>query len=163
MRTWSDASGVDRVLAVFLYVEASGSWLYTCVKVPDEIWDQLEARGDHQIGFQEILAPVLTFGTWPHLLNRCSWTAFLDNQGAMHGLLNASCRSFEMNAVAGKFWLELAVRDVIFHALRVESKSNVADGPTRADLTWALRLRAVWFEPVFPVWAKEVWGLSIVQ
>ncbi len=45
VRTWSDASGVDRDLAVFVYIEASAAWHVTSVTVPDSVWDQLEETG----------------------------------------------------------------------------------------------------------------------
>ena len=72
VRTWTDASGLSRILAVFLFMEDAGIWEWTSVRLPDSIWDQLEARGDHQIGFQEVAAPMLALATWPSTLVRCS-------------------------------------------------------------------------------------------
>ena len=159
LRTWSDAAGASRVLAVFLYDERNGAWLYTAAEIPERIWQQLADRRDHQIGYQEIAAPWLALATWPELLMDCLWTNYMDNQGSMHSLLNGSCTAPEQNIGAGKFWLRLAEANVDFQAYRVESKSNLADGPTRFDLQWVGRLGASFTPPVYPLWAFQVWEM----
>ncbi len=64
-----------------------------------------------------------------------------------------------MNLVAGKCWMELALRQVCLRAWRVESKSNLRDGPTRSDVQWVDRLGAVYTDPVLPDWLYRVWSL----
>ena len=108
---------------------------------------------------QEIVAPAFALGTWPDLLRRCALVSFFHTQGALHGLTNGSCNVSENNALAGKFWMDLALRDIACHALRVTSKPNVADGPPRYELGWVRELHAEFVSPYFPDWAWEVWKL----
>ena len=145
---------------MFLFCETGAAWYYTFMDFPLEVYLCLLQRGDHQIGFQELAAPMLALATWPSLFQRCMWSAFLDNQGALHATINASSKSAEQNIAVGKVWLALAAADVRFHALRVESKSNVADGPTRDDYAWVVRLKAKYVPPVLPGWLYQVWDLS---
>ena len=43
------------------------------------------------------------------------------------------------------------------HGARVESKANIADGPTRDDFEHLTALQAVFVEPVLPPWIYEIW------
>ena len=85
------------------------------------------------------------------------WSAFIDNQGVVHNLLKGTAASEEANFLVGKLWLELAVDETALFVQRVESKSNVADAPTRGSLDYLTKLSAGWREPVFPVWFSDIW------
>ena len=158
VRTWYDASGVGRWVAVFLFVD--GQWYWTRAQVAQAFLDTLLARRDNYIGMQELLAPILALGTWPDTFKAVLWTAWLDNQGVLHSLLKGSSGSPEANELVGSLWLSLARDFVDLFCARVESKSNVADGPTRNCFQWVEKLRAIWTEPSWPRWAESVWTSS---
>ena len=156
MRTWSDASGVDRIVAVFCLSDSG--WRWTRATVSERFIDDLLPRGDNYIGILELMAPILALGTWPGEFVNKLWTAWIDNQGALHALLKGSCGSPEMNILVGRMWLSLEVRSVSLFAARVESAANVADGPTRHCLEWVQRLNATFDAPCWPAWAGSLWS-----
>ena len=155
VRTWSDASGVDQLVAVFLLVD--GAWRYTSAPAPSALVSQFLPRGDNQIGMLELLAPILAVGTWPQTFCNVLWTAWIDNQGVLHDLLKGGSLAEDANVLIGRLWLSLASSNTALYVERVESKSNVADGPTRHDFSDVTRLHASFSEPVWPTWASEIW------
>ena len=81
-----------------------------------------------------------------------------DNQGVLHNILSGSSRSSEMNILVGRMWLVLAHLNTYMFAARVESKSNVADGPTRDDLYNVIRVKATYVAPIWPQWTVNMWN-----
>ena len=105
VRSWTDASGVDRIVAAVICVD--GAWMYTFVQVSEQFLATLIPRKDNYFGFLEMLGPVLAFGTWPQYIGSSLWTNFIDNQGVLHGYLKGSSLSQELKAVIGHLWLEV--------------------------------------------------------
>ena len=62
-----------------------------------------------------------------------------------------------MNEIVGRLWLQLDVLQTDLFVQRVESKANVADGPTRHFLEEVEKLGAVYCSPVLPVWLENLW------
>lgn len=133
--------------------------MWTAIQTPDHIWDQLVERGDNQIGIQEMPGVVLAWGTFRRFLQGSLWTAFVDNDGVLGAILKGGSGAPEVNIAVGQLWLDLATDVVGLHAARVESKANVADGPSRGDFSEVHRLGAVWTEPVLPPWAYDLWAI----
>ena len=73
-------------------------------------------------------------------------------------LVKGSSLGPELNELVGRMWLHLAKEQVAMFCARVESKSNVADEPTRYNLDWVNNLSAMWTDPVWPSWADAVWA-----
>ena len=59
--------------------------------------------------------------------------------------------------------MAVAELGVDLHAARVESAANIADGPTREDLSMIEHLGAKYCEPVLPEWIHDVWHADVVQ
>ena len=57
----------------------------------------------------------------------------------------------------GKVWMAVASIDADLHVARVESAANIADGPTREDLSKLEQLSASFVEPCLPHWIHDVW------
>ena len=129
------------------------------MRTPDHVWDQLLDREDQQIGVQEMLAVLLTWGTFQCHLSESLWTCFVDNDGVLGAILKGSSRAPEVNIAVGHLWLALAQQSVGLHVARVESGANVSDGPTREEFGDLQRLGAVWVEPVLPPWVCDLWGI----
>ena len=55
-------------------------------------------------------------------------------------------------------WLQLAFLCVDIVFVRVESKANVADGPTRDDLTLLIELSALENPARLPGWLRDLWS-----
>ena len=128
---WTDASGADRLLAAVI---ASPSGIFFArARVPDWIWRQSLPREDHQIGVQEALAIWLLVSSFKSRLLDCLVSVFVDNDGVSASFINGSSDCPEVNAMVAVFWIQMAELrcDAVFH--RVESASNIADGPTRPE------------------------------
>ena len=107
--------------------------VYADCKSPDDWWDILSQRGDNQIGNQEMLSVVLALSTLGSLIDGAVVTLFCDNAGALHGLLKGRSRCCETNQMIGRTWFEVMRRRIGLRLLRVQSKANIADLPSRKD------------------------------
>ena len=100
---------------------------------------------------------MLALGTFGDLLAGALWSAYVDNQGVLGAMVRGSCSAPEANLAIGRAWLDLAETGVGLHMVRVESKANVADGPTREGSTTLEFLGASYVEPRLPPWAYDLW------
>ena len=155
LRTWTDASGADRWIAAVL--ECKGQWLYTRMQTPQIVWAQLLERRDNQIGLQELLAIVLALGTFPNWLTGSLWSTYCDNDGVLGAVLRGGSAVADANLIVGKLWLEVARMQISLYLHRVESKANIADGPTRYDFGMLEELGAQYVVPVLPEWMCDLW------
>ena len=156
--SWSDAAGASTWIAAV--VRWKGTFFWTRVKTPRHILQQLTPREDSQIGFQELLGLVLVLGTFPDLVSGSLWVGFCDNDGVTHALSKGGGHNTECNLLIGKVCLHLASVDCDLHVGRVESKSNIADGPTREDLSLLEQLEAVFVSPILPEWISDIWHVK---
>ena len=67
--------------------------------------------------------------------------------------------AFDHNAAIARVWPHLAELGVAPHVVRVETSCNVADGPTRDDFRFLVRLNARWREPAWPEWIEDYWTI----
>ena len=102
-----------------------------------------------------MLAVVLALGTFELQLREALVLLFVDNDGVRESLMRGSSRAAEVNMLAGSTWLQLASWRTALYTARVESKANVADGPTRDDLSLVARLSATFVQPVWLSWAWQ--------
>ena len=63
----------------------------------------------------------------------------------------------DLNMGIGKTWLMIAGAGLALHVVRVESNANVADGPTRDDLSFLEELGADFVDPILPDWVRHLW------
>ena len=99
-RLWTDASGVRRWLCGVLHT--NGGWFWTSMQVPQEVWDQLLDREDHQIQYQEFLAIVLaveTFGIADAMI-----LGFVGNNSVLAAIPKGSSRNPEVALGIAKLW-----------------------------------------------------------
>ena len=88
-------------------------------------------------------------------------TCYVDNNGVLGGLLRGSCAAADLNQAIGRIWLDIAKLQVGLYVVRVESRANIADGPTREYLDLLYELDAVFVEPKLPEWCKEMWAFPV--
>ena len=100
---------------------------------------------------------MLALGTWPEVFKEVLWTAFIDNSGALHALVHGTLLAPEANEIVGRPWLNVAAQQVALFSQRVESKANIADGPTRHDLSEVSKLGSTFLEPCMPAFIDKVW------
>ena len=129
------------------------------MRVPDHLWNQMLLRHDNQITVQEMLAVVLLMGTFRDVLRGALLLLFIDSDGVRHALQRGTGGPPEVALLVGKFWLEAAELHLGAYTARVESKANIADGPTREDVSVLLSLHATQHRAVWPEWAQSLWAM----
>ena len=77
----------------------------------------------------------------------------------MSAIIKGSSRLPEVNSGIGRLWLDMARERIALVLARVESKANVADGPTRDVFDYLDRLDAKYIEPLLPTWCKDLWSI----
>ena len=125
--------------------------------VPDAVWEQLIPRRDEQISMQEFLAVPLLLATFSAVLKEQLLMLAVDNQGVLGALISGRAGVEDLNMGIGKLWLMIADAGISLHVVRVESKANIADGPSRGHLELLEDLSAVFVDPVLPPWVHTLW------
>lgn len=157
VRMWVDAAGKSRMLAAVL---ADGSEVKYCRSVaPEEWWQLLLLREDNQITCQEGLSVMLGSWTFRHALRDTVLTLFVDNAGIVGSLLRGSSKNIEVNQMVGRWWWEMMDMNCGVRILKVHTDANVADGPTRSNVSILKRLGAVEVQPLFPDWLGQLWSV----
>ena len=134
---------------------------------PAQILDDLVQRNDGMIGVLELLAVLLVLETWKEALRYARWQAYIDNDGVLHSIINASIRAIDVNRIVGKLWKSLHTLATDLTAFRIESKANIGDAPCRVDDEEELhdlkRLGAEFVNPSLPPFLYTVWAAPTHQ
>ena len=152
---WTDAAGAARGLAAVLY--CAGKFYFTVAKTPQHVWDQFLERGYNQIGCQEMLAVGIGFYTFESLVRGTHCLAFVDHEGVRAALQHGGTRAPEVSMLVHHFWQAVAQSSVAWFTARVESKANVADGPSRDNFSEMIALEAICQPVRWPPWALQLW------
>ena len=88
-------------------------------------------------------------------------TLAIDNLGVVGNLIAGRSSAADHNAAIAQVWLDIAAMNVAPHFLKVDTACNLADGPTREDLSLIQRLGATWLEPRWPAWAMDFWRMNV--
>ena len=135
-----------------------GRWLWTRYWLPDSVWEQLLPQRDDQICMQELLAVPLAYCTFAAVVEGALWFLYVDNQGVLHGLLSGRAGADDLNYAVGQAWLDMTSMGISMTGTRVESKANVADGPTRDYFEILVNKGATFVEPRLPSWVFSLWA-----
>ena len=129
---------------------------------PSGILDNMLQRNDGMIGVLELLAVLLVLETWKDTFQYARWQAYIDNDGVLYSIINASCKAPDINLIVGKFWKSLHSLSTDLTAFRVESKANIGDAGSRIadegelhDLNY---LHAKFVDPRLPSFLYTVWA-----
>ena len=157
---WTDAAGPTRwIAAVQLCLQGTqATWSYTAMVLPLHIWEQLLDRRDHQIAYQEFVAILLAVESF--VLSQCLVFMFIDNDSVLYSVVKGRGSNPEVNIGIGRLWMEFASRHVAPQFVRVESKANLADGPTRNNFVHLETLDAVFVKPQLIPWTYDVWSFG---
>ena len=162
VQMWTDASGEGEIMAAVLKLpgetQQEDVWLVTSIKMPEFVKNQLHYREDHQIGIQEALGIVLGLTTFQRELNDTLLLDFQDNVGVLGAVLKGSSGCLELNIIVNHIWVQVAQNKIGLHLARVESKANIADGPTRGRWDLLQKLGAERRQPQWPNWLKALWN-----
>ena len=84
-----------------------------------------------QIGQLEIFAGPVALDTWSELLQNKKVIHFIDNDAASASLIKGYSPTVDSCELVGEYWIRAAALRMSVYIDRVESKSNIADAPSR--------------------------------
>jgi len=106
------------------------------------------APEEHHINVLEGCAGPVSLDTWPELVEDAESVHFVDNDAAAAALVAGYSASAPQAEIVGGYHQRAAKGRSLIFIDRVESKSNLADGPTRGDVSLVVALGAVKADPV---------------
>ena len=144
-------------------VLTSGGGMFAVLEVSDpKAADWLRRLSSEQrINECEALAALLGICAFGHILGGCDILHFIDSAAAEGSLVKGLSKSRTLSAIPGVYWTQVSLRHAAVWIGRVPSKLNIADGPSRGDLSevsahgWA---RAVAWLPDPEAWAALLGG-----
>ena len=86
--------------------------------------------------------------------------SFIDigaNDGVLFSMIKGGAGPLDLNMAVGQTWLEFARMHVGALFGRVESASNIADGPTRDCLKYLVKRKAQCLPAEMPPWVHTLW------
>ena len=104
-----------------------------------------------------MLAVSLGVSTFVHLMRGALVISYVDNDGARAAIQHGGNRSYEVSHLVHYLWIEVSRQSVGWYTARVESHANIADAPSRGDLSAMRALGAIMYAPRWPEWALELW------
>ena len=119
---------------------------YTMAAVPPEVVEAWLPRKNY-IGLVELFAGPVALDTWSAKLANRHVIHFVDNNGALVALVKGYSKVGDCIKIASDYWLRAASHRVFTYVDRVESKSNLSDGPSRFDVKLVESLGAKFIEP----------------
>ena len=148
---YTDASDVpgrspQRLLGAVLFDPLDRSLLFSSWTVSDAIVSQWLQKESY-MGQLELLAAPFAFSTWRDRIQNRSVILFIDNDSAAASLVRGYSPKVDSGAIVGEFWLLVAQLRARVYIDRVESKSNIADGPSRNQFDEVESLGGLWTSP----------------
>ena len=124
----------------------AASLLYTMCPVPPAFIATWLPKKTH-IGQLEIFAGVVALDTWPELVGDSYLLHFRDNDSATACLIAGYSAKVDSTKIVGEYWLRRAKHKCFVYVNRVETHSNISDGPSRLDPSEVVALGAQFTEP----------------
>ena len=85
----------------------------------------------------------MALATWPEVFLGSDFIHCIDNDNASSALINGYSPQSDSVKIVGDYWLQAALLGAYPYIDRVESKSNISDGPSRGYLEEVLSIGAV--------------------
>ena len=120
--------------------------LHTFWKVPENMISKWLPKQSY-MGQLELLAAPVALATWQKLLTGKRVIHFVDNDSASACLVKGYSPLTDSCALVGEYWLTACHHSIDPYIERVESKSNLADGPSRLDCLILESLKSIFTPP----------------
>ena len=114
---------------------------------PLAFWLPPKAETERVIFQLELLAALIAIKHWASRLRGAAVRLWIDNESARFGLISGYSSNPWAARIISEIWVQLAVMDCAFFVERVPTKENIADGPSRKDLSLLAALNI----PIHPV------------
>ena len=133
----------QRLLGAVLFIPETQRLLYSSQMVPENIINKWHFRQSY-MGQLELLAPPWAIQLWGHILQGRSIILFVDNDSAAANLVRGYSPMDDSCTMVGNFWLTASSLKLHVYIDHVESKSNLADGPSRLNFDELKLLGGIW-------------------
>ena len=148
---YTDASDVpDRdprcIVGAVLFDPLTNDLFYSAAEVTNDILSQWLPKSTY-MGQLELLAAPFALATWERHLSHRSVLLFIDNDSAASNLVKGYSPKIDSSAIVGEFWLLASRLRLQVYIDRVESKSNLSDGPSRFEFNILQQLGGWWTPP----------------
>ncbi len=120
---------------------------YTYWIVPDAVLSKWRPRQTYMFPL-EIMAGPLAMITWNSKMIDRHLIHFIDNDGAAASLVRGYSPFTDSARLIAEYWLHCAQARAFVYIDRVESKSNLADGPSRLEFSQMQSLKATFSKPI---------------
>lgn len=149
---YTDASDVPErdprfVVGAVLFDPESNIMQHTYWAVPSEVVNHWITKETY-MGQLEILAGPLAVSTWEDTLLKRQIIHFVDNDSAAACLVKGYSAKTDSSGLVGTYWLAVSQCQAEPYIDRVESKSNLADGPSRLSFDEVLSFGSVFVPPI---------------
>ena len=149
---YTDAEGSGRIGAVAEM--PGGELLFLRGSIPSRVKRMLQPRRTQIVAFELLAALVGLTALAPSSLRGMRVCHFIDSSAALGCVVRGFCKQIDLALVAGRLWFEAADMHLEYFAHFVDTKCNLADGPSRNDISVLSGLGAVevspWQFPPFP-------------
>ena len=154
---YSGAESTGHAAVVLLYL---GKVLYAHGRVPNSIRRHLKPRKTNIVAYEMIAAVVAILALDKLVPNTVFARHFVDNTPTKSCVIGGYSKQGGLNTIVGALWYESAHRTLSYRCEYVQSKANLADGPSRRDISVMTRMNAVEFPLEFHryVSAAESWS-----
>ena len=146
----------DMVVGAVL-VCPGGEGYYTYAEVPDAVAASWLPK-KQMIGQVELFGGALALATWRSMLETTKVIHFVDNDSATAALIKGYSPKADSAAIVGDYWLLAAKHKILIYVDRVESKSNISDGPSRRDFALMQIMGLEWSLPCLDLFLQRSAG-----
>ncbi len=122
---------------------------YFSWSVPESLVERWLPKKSY-MGQLELLAAPIALATWKSQLSGSRCLHFVDNDSASSCLVRGYSPKSDSCEIVGVYWLEASATKTDLYVDRVESKSNISDGPSRFDFSLMNYLQATRVDPLIP-------------
>ena len=148
---YSDAEGYGGIAAVAVFPRNEVHFLQG--HVPRNVKRGLKQRKTQIVAFELLAGLIALAALCPERLRGRRVVHFVDSSAALACIIRGFSRELDLADIAGRFWFEALGLGIKYEAHFVASKCNLADGPSRGDITLMESLGAKqnqqWSFPVF--------------
>ena len=134
---YSDAEGNGGVAAVAVFNDHG---VFMRGKIPNSVRSMLVRRRTNIVAFELLIAVAALVSFCPEMLVGKHIDHYIDSQPALSCILKGSSKQQDLSDIAGRLWFECCHRMINYVVRYVPSKCNLADGPSRDDVSLLLSL-----------------------
>ena len=135
-------------MGAVLYDPTDHQLLYPASAVPEDSVRTWLPKISY-MGQLELLAAPFGLATWAKRLVDRPILLWIDNDRAAANLVEGYSPKTDSSSIVGSFWLMAAQLKASIYIDRVESESNLSDGPSRFEFDLIQSLGGVWGPPNF--------------